>query len=248
MIHWFQHTIVDTDRLRLFCFFVFLILAFLFIRFSTRMIRARVKWWPGNVTPGGVHIHHVVFGLVFMCVGGVAGLAVSDTNGGWAAFNASLFGIGAGLVLDEFALVLRLDDVYWTEQGRISVDAVFIVIALTGLALLGLSPLGLASPDDTGGDTPLVIAVFLAISLVQGIVCLVKGKIWTGIFGLYFGIFSLVGAFRVARPESMWARRRYAEGSKKMRKSLRREARWRVPLQRVMRKIQDLIAGSPDKR
>jgi hypothetical protein len=79
---WFQHVIVDTGKLRLFCFLVFFILAFLFIRLSVRLIRANVRWWPGNVTPGGTHIHHIVFGLAFMCVGGIGGLAVQDPRSG----------------------------------------------------------------------------------------------------------------------------------------------------------------------
>jgi hypothetical protein len=98
--------------------------AFVFIRFSVRMIRAQVKWWPGNVTPGGTHIHHVVFGLVFMCVGGVSGLTVQNPRSAWAAVSAALLGAGMALVLDEFALVLHLEDVYWGEQGRLSVQVV----------------------------------------------------------------------------------------------------------------------------
>ena len=47
-------------------------------------------------------------------------------------------------MLDEFALILHLRDVYWPEEGRTSVDAVFVAIAVTGLLLLGLRPLGWA--------------------------------------------------------------------------------------------------------
>ena len=61
---WFEETILDTGRLPLFCFFAAFVLTFAFIRFSVRMIRAQVSWWPGNITPGGLHIHHVVFGTV----------------------------------------------------------------------------------------------------------------------------------------------------------------------------------------
>ena len=51
-----------------------MLLSFGFIRFSTRMIRAEVSWWPGNVTPGGLHIHHLVFGIVLMMLAGFLGL------------------------------------------------------------------------------------------------------------------------------------------------------------------------------
>ena len=95
------------------------------------MIRVQVKWWPARHT-GGVHIHHAVFGLVLMCVGGVGGLAVQDSDSGWAAVAAALLGIGMALLLDEFALVLFLKDVYWSEQGRLSVEVVFVAIALCG--------------------------------------------------------------------------------------------------------------------
>jgi hypothetical protein len=142
MSNWFQQSVVDPGRLRLFCFFVAFIAAFAFIRFSVRMIRAQVKWWPGNVTPGGVHIHHAVFGLVLMCIGGVGGLAAQDSDSGWAAVAAALLGIGMALLLDEFALVFFLKDVYWSEQGRLSVEVVFVAIALCGLAMLGWVPAG----------------------------------------------------------------------------------------------------------
>lgn len=53
-----------------------------------------------------------------------------------------VFGIGAGLVLDEFALILHLDDVYWSEAGRKSVEAVVLTAALVGLVLAGFTPFG----------------------------------------------------------------------------------------------------------
>lgn len=247
MVDWFWQSIVADGKLRLFSFFVFFIGAFLFIRFSVRMIRAQVKWWPGNVTPGGQHIHHVVFGLVFMCIGGVGGLAVQDDSSFWAAAAAALFGIGTALVLDEFALVLHLDDVYWSEEGRLSVDVVFIAIALCGLALVGFSPFGLAFPAEPDEDSvpPLEIVLVLLINLICSITCLFKGKLWAGIIGLYLGIFSLVGAMRLARPGSPWAHRRYPVDGRKFQKAVSREARFRQPLHRFKRRIQDAVAGSP---
>lgn len=53
-----------------------------------------------------------------------------------------LFGIGAGLVLDEFALILHLDDVYWSEDGRKSVEIVVLTAALVALMLGGFLPFG----------------------------------------------------------------------------------------------------------
>src|SRR3954469_10204878 len=53
-----------------------MLLSFGFIRFSTRMIRAQVSWWPGNVSPGGLHIHHLVFGIVLVLFSGFVSFAV----------------------------------------------------------------------------------------------------------------------------------------------------------------------------
>ena len=177
---WFQQSVVAAGKLRLFCFFASFIATFLFIRFSVRMIRAQVRWWPGNVTPGGVHVHHAVFGLIFMCIGGVGGLVVQETRSGWAAGAAALLGIGMALVLDEFALVLFLKDVYWSEQGRLSVEVVFIAVALCGLALLGWLPLGItpSSGRETRLETLLGIALVLAVNLSLTVICLLKGKTW----------------------------------------------------------------------
>ncbi|MEU8343221.1 hypothetical protein AB0C74_16110 [Spirillospora sp. NPDC048832] len=242
---WFTREISDTGRLRLFCFLLAFIAGFLFIRFSVRMIRRQVRWWPGNVAPGGQHIHHVVFGLVFMCVGGVTGLLVQDDSSWPAVASASVFGIGTALVLDEFALVLHLEDVYWSEQGRLSVEVVFITIALCGLLLLGLKPLGV---DDVAGDALWVIVVAIAFNLCLAVVSLLKGKLWTGLLGLFVGIVGLVGAVRLARPGSPWARRRYRPGSRKERRAQVRERRYRRPVQRLGDRLGDLIAGRPSIR
>jgi hypothetical protein len=239
---WFTREIADTGRLRLFCFLLAFIGGFLFIRFSVRMIRRQVRWWPGNVTPGGQHIHHVVFGLVFMCVGGVSGLVVQDGSSGLAVAAAAVFGVGMALVLDEFALVLHLEDVYWSDQGRLSVEVVFITIALCGLLLLGLRPLGV---DDVAGDGLWAVAAVLLFDMVVALVALLKGKIWTGLIGLFIGVVAVVGAVRLARPDSPWARRRYRPGSRKERRARKRERRYRRPVQRLGDRLSDLIAGRP---
>jgi hypothetical protein len=250
MSSWFQQSVVDTGRLRLFCFFVAFIAAFLFIRLSVRMIRAQVKWWPGNMTPGGVHVHHATFGLVFMCAGGVGGLVVQNNRSAWAAVTAALLGIGMALVLDEFALVLFLKDVYWSERGRLSVEVVFIAAALCGLALLGWVPLGVTSGSGVGQsrlEAVLSLVVVLAVNLAFTIVCLLKGKLWTGILGIYITVFALVGAIRLARPGSVWARRRYPAGSKKLAKALARDKRYGQPVNRLITWFQDAVAGRPDQ-
>ncbi|WP_433329077.1 hypothetical protein [Spirillospora sp. CA-294931] len=130
----------------------------------------------GNVTSGGTHIHHVVFGLVFMCVGGISGLTVQDGSSVLAALTAGLFGIGTALVLDEFALVPHLNDVYWKEQGRLSVEAIFIAAGVCGLALLGAGPLDIAdsmSTDPGGFTLPMwAVVVITGINLILAAVTL----------------------------------------------------------------------------
>ena len=99
--------------------------------------------------PGGMHLHHVVFGLVFLLIGGIGNFALRGEGRPFRELLALLFGIGVGLVLDEFALILHLEDVYWSEEGRRSLDAVLLSVLLIGLLLVGEVPLGGRSPDDT---------------------------------------------------------------------------------------------------
>ena len=89
-----------------------------------------------------LHIHHVVIGVILVMVSGVTMVTLA-VDGGVPEFTAAaiFFGIGAALVLDEFALILHLQDVYWAEDGRTSVDAVFAAVAVAGLLILGFNPL-----------------------------------------------------------------------------------------------------------
>jgi hypothetical protein len=246
---WFHRTIVESGRLPLFCTFVGMVLAFGFIRLSVRMIRAQVKWWPGNVDAGGVHVHHVVFGVVFMIVGGVGGIALPDRALWPLCVTSAIFGVGIGLVLDEFALILRLKDVYWTSQGRQSVDAVFVAIALIGLLLVGARPLEIGSNQSSGGSgvaSTIIVAVFYVA--LAGIT-LLKGKVWTGLIGVFIPLLLIVGSIRLARPHSPWARWRYhphkKRGQARMERAARRERRYRDPLIRAKIKVQNVVAGRP---
>ncbi|GGU98835.1 hypothetical protein GCM10010182_14530 [Actinomadura cremea] len=252
MIHLFEHRIVDTGRLPLFGFFVAFIVTFVLTRVNVRLIRADVRWWFRNVKAGDVHIHHVVFGVVLMLVGGVASLAVPDGRVGFDLAAAVVFGMGSALVLDEFALILHLSDVYWTEKGRASVDAVFVAIAVTGLLLLGVNPLGVESsplPSIPGVRIELVSGFYvasLAVNLVLAVLTLLKGKIWTGLIGLFVPALLIVGAVRVARPGSPWSRWWYDVDSRKYGRAAHREKRIRRPLIRGKIWVQEFIAGRHD--
>ena len=249
-MRWLQHGVIDHGRLPLLCFLLGLLVGFLLIRLSVRMIRADVKWWPGNITPGGQHIHHVVFGIVLMLLAGIGLIAVYvDGSEPVGAALAAIFGIGAALVLDEFALIFYLRDVYWSEQGRTSVDAVFAAVAFTGLLLLGYHPLELLSPADFRADPdPWVrgtLAVLALANLALGVIVLLKGKIWTGLLGLFVLPILVLAAVRLSRPSAPWARWRYTTRPKKMERALRREKRWRRPIIRAKIYLQDAIAGKP---
>jgi len=246
---WFHRTIVESGRLPLFCAFVAVLVAFLFIRLSVRMIRAQVKWWPGNVQPGGVHIHHVVFGVVFMIIGGVGGIALPDGALWPLCITSAIFGIGVALVLDEFALILHLEDVYWSRAGRTSVDAIFVAVALIGILVVGGRPFDIGN-NSTPGAAGIVTTVLVAVFYVglTGIT-LLKGKIWTGLVGVFIPILLIAGAIRVARPHSPWARRRYhphrRRGKARLARAQRRERRYREPLIRAKIWLQEAVAGRP---
>lgn len=247
---WLEHDIIAHGRLPLLCFLLGFVAGFLLIRLSVRMIRAQVKWWPGNITPGGRHIHHVVFGIVLMLVSGIALIAVfEDGTRETGAVLAALFGVGSALVLDEFALVFYLQDVYWSEQGRTSVDAVFVAIAGTGLLLLGFHPLELLNITDIRRDpNPAARVGYVGLALAHLCLCAVvvlKGKIWTGLIGLFFVPILLVGALRLSRPGAPWARWRYTGRPKRMERALRRERTIRRPAIRAKIYLQDLVAGKP---
>ncbi|PZG25852.1 hypothetical protein C1I98_34315 [Spongiactinospora gelatinilytica] len=252
---WFAARIVDSGRLPLFCFFAALILAFVFTRINVRLIRARVRWWFSNVNVGDVHVHHVVFGVVLMLFGGVSGLVVAEGSEAWHAVTAAVFGVGAALVLDEFALILHLRDVYWSEEGRASVDAVFVAVAVTGMLLIGLRPLAWELPEPLStlplSTLPFFAPGVLVANLLLAVATLLKGKIWTGLVGLFVPVLLVVGAVRLARPASPWARWSFApEASRpnpgKMARALRREQRWRHPVIRAKIAVQEFVSGRHD--
>src|SRR5882757_552287 len=240
MGHW------DPGHERLLYFFLGLVIAFVLIRISVRLIRAKVRWWPGNVTSGGMHIHHVVFGVVAMTLGGVIGLAAPDDAGDWRLWSAALFGVGTALVLDEFSLILHLRDVYWTQAGRLSVDAVFLAVGLTGLLLLGAKPLDYGLLPDLNLPAHVAGALIALIDLGFAVVALLKGKIWTGLLGLLLPPLAEIGALRLARPNSPWARWRYRSGSWELNTAIRREARYRQPLILAKIRFQEFISGRHD--
>jgi lysyl-tRNA synthetase class 2 len=153
---------------------------------------------------------------------------------------AVLFGLGCGLVLDEFAPVLHLEDVYWKEEGRRSVDAVILAVAVIGLLVAGEAPLG----GYVGGRsyTSYVVA---AVLLGFVVLCLLKGKVWTGLLGVMVPLLAVVGALRLARPHSPWARWRYTARPRRMARAERREEGARRRVMAAKTAVMDAVAGAP---
>ena len=124
-------------RERLFLASVGFLLTFGIVRGVTHVIRAGVG--PiHNVSAGGLHIHHLVWGILILILVGYVWLIEKGVGSNWiASVTALAFGVGAALTLDEFALWLNLQDVYWTGAGRESIDAVIIFISLLSVGLWG---------------------------------------------------------------------------------------------------------------
>jgi hypothetical protein len=211
------------------------LLAFLFIRTSARMTRS-VSWWPGGVETDGMHLHHLVWGIVLMALCGFLGFAI-PLQAPWWHIVAIGFGIGVGFTLDEFALWVHLEDVYWSEQGRASLDAVACATVFAALVVIGTRPFGLDEPSSVLG-TALVVAVCLSLSII----CFAKGRIALGVFGLFIPLVSLYGVLTLGRPDSPWAKWRYRD--RKLERSKNRYAETKA-LVRLRRQIADLIAGAP---
>ena len=226
----------ESGRLAGFVLLAAFLLSFGFIRMSTRLMRSpKVPWWPGSVTTGGIHVHHLVFGIVLLMLAGFLGFALQPGDP-WLEVLAAAFGVGMGLTLDEFALWLHLDDVYWAEEGRSSVDAVIIAALLGGALLLGFTPL---ESGDTG--SVLGIAVLVGLDLGCSVIAALKGKYTSAVVGVLIPLVAVVAAIRLARPGSPWALRRYAEGSGKLARATARNERSR----RRYRRWQDRIGGAP---
>ncbi|MFF5251501.1 hypothetical protein ACFY4K_05495 [Streptomyces leeuwenhoekii] len=241
---WWQRNIAEPGKLPLLLALGAFVLTFLLTRVVTRLIRAG-KGPFGNVETGGVHVHHVVPGIVLTVIGGFGAVA-GGGHGFGSALSAVLFGVGAGLVLDEFALILHLDDVYWTEAGRKSVEVVVVTAALVGLVLAGFTPFGVDGLTEDERQDRANVLTTVGTNFLFSLVALGKGKARLAVFGVIVPVLALIGAVRLARPGSLWARRFYRSRPRARAKALlrayRHDRRWAGP----GRAVQDWIGGRPD--
>jgi hypothetical protein len=252
---------IPPGRLPLMWCLIAFLLTFLVTRTIVRYIRHNAdrttppKWWqPRNISvsdgAGGMHIHHVVVGVILVMISGLTMVTLA-VDGGVPEFTAAaiFFGIGAALVLDEFALILHLQDVYWSEDGRTSVDAVFAAVAVAGLLVLGFNPLSFFDIDIWRDDHTLLarsaVVGVAVLTLLLAVIVLLKGKVWTGLVGMFITPLLIVGAIRVSRPHAPWARWRYADRPRRMHHALERERRLRRPVVQAKLWLQHVIAGEP---
>jgi hypothetical protein len=203
------------------------VVTFLLVRHVTAQIRAgRGRY--GDIAVGDLHLHHMVWGVGLVLVSGTIAFAYRPE---WpvSAAPAVGFGIGAALLLDEFALLLYLRDVYWSDEGRGSIYAVIAMGLMVAMIALPLAPEQL---PDKGRDVVITTAV---VYILLTAVCLAKGKVFTCVIGLFVPPVVVVGAVRLARPDSLWARVLYSP-----RKTAR--TRWRYrPSKARERKRQQLL-------
>jgi hypothetical protein len=216
------------------------LVSFAFIRTSARLSRSpRVTWWPGSVKTGsGLHIHHLVWGISLLLISGFVGYA-TEFKEPWMQITAIGFGVGAGLTLDEFALWLHLEDVYWAQEGRTSLDAVILATVFAIVVAIGVRPVGLSD----AGSTFASIGAVLILVLLSGITFM-KGRFLLGIIALNLPFVGVYTAIRLARPDSPWARWRY-RGEKLER--ARRRFRPDRPAARRREWLLDLIGGVPTR-
>ncbi len=237
----YEVSIYEAGREPIFVALLAFLVCFVITRGYTRMARVR-GWGSGSVH--GVHLHHVVVGIVLALASGALIIGFEPVDNIFELLLCAVFGSGAALVLDEFALVFRLQDVYWSEEGRSSIDAVIVAVALGLLVLLHVTPFDV----DTAADaTRWTLLVVVGLHVVLVVVSLLKGKLWLGLISLFVPLLALIGAVRLAKPGSPWARRLYREGSSRRARAekryRKREERWAPKRARAL----DVIGGAPSE-
>jgi hypothetical protein len=205
----YQEGIVDAGRQPELLGLLAFLVTFAVVRTVTHGIRSGARWSPGNVEVKGTHVHHLVPGILLLLVVGYVGVMLEPPSP-WHEVIAILFGIGASLTLDEFALWLDLRDVYWSREGRRSIDAVIVAAVLGAIGVLGFG-VWIDLAEDVELATQLSVAGIGVAGLVLAILCALKGKPVMAVAALLVPAIGLVGVLRLAHPSSLWARRLYSQ-------------------------------------
>ena len=136
-----RSTIPDRPRRRMFIASVSFLFTFVGVRILVRLIvhnEGPFEW----VMVGGRHIHHLVWGILILLLVGYGwlldlGRSHSPLSIFYSRLMAVSYGVGAALTLDEFALWLNLEDVYWARAGRLSIDAIILFGSLLAVGTWG---------------------------------------------------------------------------------------------------------------
>lgn len=241
----FWNQLAEHEEQGLFLVLAGFVLSFAFIRMSTRLMRSpKVPWWPGSVvSESGVHLHHLVFGIVTMMVAGTLGFTALGASP-LTEICAFAFGVGAGLTIDEFALWVYLDDVYWAEEGRSSIDATVIAAAGMVLLLLGFIPFNFdtSSPAEIVGS---ILGALFVLAMVA--LCFAKQRLLHGWVGFFVLPIAIYGAWRLGKPGSPWARKRY--GERNPAKQVLAEERFPPDrrTERFKNAFRDIVGGKPSE-
>ena len=238
---WWYDNIVEPGKLPLLLCLAAFVVTFILTRVITRMIRAGIGPFKNNVSESGLHIHHAVPGILLLILGAI--MAIRGPDSPWIEIAGVIIGIGTSLILDEFALILHLEDVYWSDEGRISVELAGLTAACIGFTMLGFSPVGV--DDLTVGELQVRITLItsLIIQAILIVICLLKGKYRAALISCFVPFVAWVAAIRLARPNSKWAKRRYR--GKKEARAIARAAKFDQRWDPKWRWLSDLIAGAP---
>jgi lysyl-tRNA synthetase class 2 len=229
--------------------FIAYFVTFVLTRLYTRL--ARMHGW-GSGSAGGVHVHHMVPGVILMAVCGALGFSTIYENGVTAGVLAIGFGIGTALTLDEFAMIFHVRDVYWTTEGRASIDAMLMGLALSGLLLVGFAPLDVETQSATS-TSEAGLFVTLAVNASVATITFLKKKPIAGTVALLVPAIGCVTALRLAKPGSPWAHWFYEPASAGPRHRSRRERKLERSTERFdqgwpgrfERWFSDIVGGAP---
>lgn len=246
---------IDPSRHAVLWLLIFFVLATAATRTATRYIRHRADraeaYLKENAEPGvfrniaiaGIHIHHQVWGILMLLFSGLMLITYLPERGPWLNTLAAIFGMGAALTLDEFAMWLHLDDVYWQEEGRQSISALLVAVAITAALVLGANPFDVVPGSD--GVPGAVVAGGIVVNFGFVVLTILKGKVLMGLIGVFVPGVAVVGAVRVAKPGSWWATKRYKVNGWLDRRS---RARFNEAYDERWNAVRDFIGGRPYPR
>ncbi|NMO02103.1 hypothetical protein HH308_12865 [Gordonia sp. TBRC 11910] len=238
---WWNVEVVDGYKGPLLLSFAAFVITFGVVRVITRLIRAGRGPFK-NVSAGGVHMHHSTPGLLLLIVGAFVALG-SPPLSAWTYSSGIVVGVGSALVLDEFAMIFRLQDVYWSQEGQLSVNVVTIAAACVGLAAVGVSPVYVGGLAQAAAVARWIVLVVLMVHLVLVAGTALKGKYPMALIGFFLPPVVWIGAIRLARPTSPWARHRYDDDKRAA--AARRAAKFDQRWTPTRRRWDDMVGGTP---